>query len=554
MADPGTIRAIVRAAIELTSRQDRDSVLDAILAELERLVPYELATVLVLEGDVLRIVAARGFRRDLDLRSRRFARGDNPRLDRALAARGTVRFTDPAEADPFDGLATAPLDHLHSCMAAPMRLEGRLLGLITADAHAPDRFAAGHEELMELFAALAAVAIRNADQVHALAEARARLEGEVATLAAEIREAAGGIELVGSSTAMRALRDDVATVGPTDTGVLVLGETGTGKELVARALHAASRRAARPLIRFDASAVAPTLIESELFGHARGAFTGAVAARAGKLEVADGGTLFLDEIGELPLALQPRLLRALQEREVERVGEHRVRKLDVRVIAATNRDLEAEVRAGRFRADLYHRLAVYPIRVPPLRERLDDLPALVEHFVAKLGPRLSIAAVHVEPAFLAHLAGHGWPGNVRELENTVERALVRARARGERTVRLGAGDALALGLGHGEVARAPRVVSPGVNPPALDGATLKAATERFQLAAIEAAMAAHGGSLAAAARALGEDRSNLHRRLKRLREAGSGAADASGGPDAGDAGRGPDAGAAGRRAGRRNRR
>jgi anaerobic nitric oxide reductase transcription regulator len=508
----GALRSVVRAAIELTTRHSREAVLDAILLELERLVPFDMASVMVLEGDALRVVAGRGFRRELDLATRRFRRDGNPRLSRALKAHGTVRFTDPSEADPFDGLSPMDLASVHSCMAAPMRVEGELLGLITADAHEPGRFQAEHEELMELFAALAAAAMRNADLVSALERAQAQLAGEVETLAEEIRDAAGGIELIGESAAARQLREEISTVGPTDTGVLILGETGTGKELVARALHAASPRRQRPLIRFDCSAVAPNLIESELYGHVKGAFTGAVAHRAGKLEVAHGGTLFLDEVGELPLHLQPRLLRALQERELERVGDHRVRHVDVRVIAATNRDLAEEVRQGRFRADLFHRLAVYPIRVAPLAERPDDIAPLVRHFVRKLAPRLHLPHVQLDEGFLRALERAPWPGNVRELENSVERALVRVRSLRQPAPVLDAAAARALGL---STQRSSTTTT--ARPPALAaGQTLKSATETFQRELLEAVLRECDGNMAEAARRLGEDRSNLHRRLKRL--------------------------------------
>jgi transcriptional regulator with GAF, ATPase, and Fis domain len=223
---------------------------------------------------------------------------------------------------------------------------------------------------------------------------------------------------------MEAVARQIELVAPTGSTVLILGESGTGKELVARKVHRRSPRADRPLIKVNCAAVPRELYESEFFGHARGAFTGALRDRAGRFELADGGTLFLDEVGEIPLELQAKLLRVIQEGELERVGEERTRKVDVRLIAATNRDLRVEAEAGRFRQDLYYRLSVFPVELPPLRKRPEDIPMLAEHFLRmssrKLGrpvPALSIAAIH-------RLQGYDWPGNVRELQHVLERAAI----------------------------------------------------------------------------------------------------------------------------------
>lgn len=233
--------------------------------------------------------------------------------------------------------------------------------------------------------------------------------------------------ILGDSPALKKVLAQIEMVAPTNAGVLVLGESGTGKELVARAIHDRSPRKNAALVRVNCASVPRELFESEFFGHVRGAFTGAVKDRVGRFELAHGGTLFLDEIGEVPLELQSKLLRVLQEGQFEKVGEDRTRTVDVRIIAATNRDLENEVKAGRFRQDLYYRLSVFPIELPPLRERTEDIPALAQHFLTQSARKLGVNPPRLNSAQLKELQAYDWPGNVRELQNVIERAAIRSR-------------------------------------------------------------------------------------------------------------------------------
>ena len=257
-----------------------------------------------------------------------------------------------------------------------------------------------------------------------LQQLKNQLEAENIYLQQELQSDEQFGEIIGQSDAIKYVLFKITQVAPTDTTVLITGETGTGKELVARAIHGASSRKDRPLIKVNCGALSPTLIESELFGHEKGAFTGAVGRKPGRFELANGGTIFLDEIGELPPELQVKLLRVIQENEFERLGGNKTLKVDVRIIAATNRNLKAEVDQGTFREDLWYRVNVYPITMPPLRQRKEDIPLLVEHFANMYAKKFGKNIASVSPKTMEELQTHSWPGNIRELANVIERAVI----------------------------------------------------------------------------------------------------------------------------------
>lgn len=314
-------------------------------------------------------------------------------------------------------LSDGPVVESHaSCIAVPVYAAGTARGIIVARFHPRQSgLLDNHLEILSAVSTLAAVALENVREVQALKNENAILQQ---------RLTADDFGIVGKSPSMRRLLQLVERVARQDTTVLILGESGTGKELIAQAVHRASPRRGKPFVAINCAAITETLLESELFGHEKGAFTGAVAQKKGKLEVAEGGTVFLDEIGELAPALQAKLLRVLQQREFERVGGTKTMPLDVRIVAATNRDLNAEARKGRFREDLYHRLNVVALHMPPLRERPEDIPLLAEHFLRKSARRIGRDMAGITSEAERLLIRYAWPGNVRELENAMERGVV----------------------------------------------------------------------------------------------------------------------------------
>ena len=302
--------------------------------------------------------------------------------------------------------------------------------------------------------------------------------------------------IVGGSAALQRALQEVEVVAPTDSGVLILGETGTGKELVARAIHNLSARRDRPLIKLNCAAIPSGLLESELFGHERGAFTGALMRKAGRFEAADKGTLFLDEVGDIPLELQPKLLRVLQEHEFERLGSTHTQQVDVRVVAATHRDLKQMVQDGEFRSDLYYRLHVFPLSVPPLRERREDIAILVRHFVDEYARRMNRRIETIPPQVIEALISYSWPGNVRELQNFIERSVI---------------------LSPGNVLRPPlaELKDSAVQTPSSELSTLEEMEREHVLRAIRASHWVLGGPNGAAAR-LGMKRTTLAYRIRKL--------------------------------------
>lgn len=343
-------------------------------------------------------------------------------------------------------------DGVLSYVIVPLVARGKAVGVLAVASTTTNQYSQEDAEFLQEAANQIALAIENMKAYEEIAALKARLERENVYLQEEIRQQHNFEEMVGRSPALLEMLRQVEMAAPTDATVLIYGETGTGKELIARALHNRSARKERPLVKVNCGAISTGLVESELFGHVKGAFTGALERRIGRFELANGGTIFLDEVGELPLDTQVKLLRVLQEQEFEPVGSSRTVRVDVRIIAATNRDLEEAVRSGRFRVDLFYRLHVLPIRVPPLRERRTDIPLLVMFFLSRFAKKLGKKIEAVPQGIMDLLSAYAWPGNIRELQNLVERAVILSQGpvlRLDRTllpaVRLDDGDTVPAG-------------------------------------------------------------------------------------------------------------
>jgi transcriptional regulator with GAF, ATPase, and Fis domain len=314
---------------------------------------------------------------------------------------------------------------LHSFAGYPLKFRWELLGVIAMFGRRP--LSEAEFERLAVFANQAAIAIKNAQLFSEVAQLKNRLETENLYLREEVKSQHNFEEIIGESPSILTVLRQIEQVAPTDSTVLIRGDTGTGKELMARAIHNLSPRRARSLVKVNCGAIPTNLVESELFGHEKGSFTGALQRRIGRFELADGGTIFLDEVGELPLDAQVKLLRVLQEREVERIGSGHSTKIDVRIIAATHRDLHTAVKAGSFRADLLYRLNVFPIEVPPLSARASDIPLLVNRFVATFSSKMGKKIDGVSQSTMDRLMKYAWPGNIRELGNVIERATILAK-------------------------------------------------------------------------------------------------------------------------------
>ncbi|MDD3146777.1 MAG: sigma 54-interacting transcriptional regulator, partial [Candidatus Riflebacteria bacterium] len=330
---------------------------------------------------------------------------------------------NPDHHDTYEGLVELPTGH--SCMLTPLKAGGEVIGMMTLDHRQCDLFTPERVKIAGILSQLLAIALAQSLQTEKLLSEKTTLLCERNALMHDMARVAGS--LVGNSPRWVQVLQKIRLVAPTDSHVMILGETGTGKEQVAKAVHALSARSGKPFITLNCSALNHNLAESELFGHEKGAFTGAVALRKGRFELADGGTLFLDELGDLPPETQPKLLRAIQEGTFERLGSEKTIMSNVRIISATNARLEEKVRKGQFREDLYYRLNVFPISLPPLRERLSDVVLLAQHFVERLSARFSYQKVDISVAAMRVLLENSWPGNVRELQNTIERALINCR-------------------------------------------------------------------------------------------------------------------------------
>jgi formate hydrogenlyase transcriptional activator len=414
---------------------------------------------------------------------------------------------------PFAGWLDSPIaqiaarEDLKSVCCLPLISRNRAIGVLVLGRLRDDAFSQADISFLSQIANQIALAVENALAYREIRELKEQLSKEKLYLEDEIRTEMNFAQIIGNSASLRRVLKEVRTVAPTDSTVLIYGETGTGKELIARAIHDFSPRSSKPFVKLNCAAIPTGLLESELFGHEKGAFTGAISQRIGRFEVADGGTIFLDEIGEIPLELQTKLLRVLQEREFERLGSSRTLSTDARLIAATNRDLEAMVSEQKFRPDLFFRLNVFPVHVPPLRERQADIPLLVRHFTQQFSRRMKKVMETIPSATIDALCRYQWPGNIRELQNVIERAVI-----------ISTGPVLSVDVSDLRFPRDSRTVEQSASPKSTNGAlhNVLEETERGHiLEALQRSNWVVAGPSGAAAR-LGMKRSTLQKRIHKL--------------------------------------
>ena len=521
------LNALLPLVAQLSSHVPEQERYRRLLAALRTVLPADAAALLRYEADGqwLRPLAIDGL--SADTLGRRFHLRDHPRFAALLQAGKAMRFpTDTTLPDPYDGLvehhSNDPLP-VHDCMGCVLQVEGQPWGLLTLDALEPGTFAGdAFLSALQAFSDLAAATVATVDRIQLLEQTASNERQRAEHFRRQAPQS--NYQLIGHSSALRQLQRDIATVAASDWPVLITGETGVGKELVARAVHAQSQRADQAFVSINCAALPENLVESELFGHVRGAFTGAISDRQGKFEQAHQGTLFLDEVGELPLATQAKLLRVLQSGHIQRLGLDKERVVNVRIIAATNRSPEAAVANGSMRADFFHRLNVFPLRVPALRDRDGDVLVLAGYFLEQTRAQLGLRGVRLAVDAQSALLCYPWPGNVRELEHGIRRAVLRAMqhapsrhapSSAEQAISIRAVDLQLPATATPVVADqpAPTALAQDFAPSTLG---LRATVEAYERQVIEQALQAHQHSWAAAARDLQVDRGNLQRLAKRL--------------------------------------
>lgn len=486
---------------------------------IQRAIPCDVVGLLKLHEDRLLPVAMLGLKQEA--LARQFVIAQHPRLQHILSNLQLTRFDSDSDlADPYDGLVeNSEQLHIHDCMGCAILIDGKQWGVLTLDAMQAGSFSTLDPIETRAYIAAVAAVIKTSQHIAAL-EHQVEHNQQVAQ---RILESTSPSQVIGQSSAVKDMLSEINTVAPSNLSVLITGETGVGKELVAKRIHHCSRRNNQPLVQINCAALPENIVESELFGHVKGAFSGAVNSRSGRFELADRGTLFLDEVGELPLPAQAKLLRALQSGEIQRVGSDKIIIVDVRIVAATNRDLQLEVKEGRFRADLYHRLSVYPLAVPPLRERGKDYLLLSGYFLEKSQHQLGATKLCLQASAVEQLSRYDWPGNVRELEHLLSRAALRAITEQGRQTKV-----ISITSAHLNLQLIEESIADTSSIPVEDDdfsidismdeieLGLRESTDNYQRSIISKVLDQEHGNLAAVARVLQVDRSNLTRSMRRL--------------------------------------